>query len=318
VDQAHRPAPGDPQPGRSAEAVQRIDSVQQQRRLSPASFSFLQFEFPGVIGPPDGRYVMRSELRDAADAVLVVQTLGAPARSRLRGRRPRSAPPEPPPSPVTITRATIIAAQPFEGPEQAGAWLARGEFEPQIHSGLAALNRAIAAHRAAAQDPSARDLSAEQALVIRAGYGAGEEVAYGRWTQALEVNPATGRRPRREAALRSQERLAALLGGRDRVLACEEPALASRAALDGGRQRVAALLLEVALRAALAELPASGAVAGLPERVSELAQRRPAVSAAAEAALRGPLAEDQEAGVRQTLERLEAALRARAAAGPWR
>jgi hypothetical protein len=52
--------------------------------------------------------------------------------------------------------------------------------------------------------------------------------------------------------------------------------------------------------------------------VSELSQRRPEVFAAAEAALRGELGEDQAAGVRHTLERLEAALRARGAAGPWR
>lgn len=284
----------------------------------PAAFSFVQFEFASAIGPPDGRYVMRTPGQAEADRVLVLQTLGAIQRHRVRGRRPRSAAPEPEPVSVSTTRATVIAAQPFASTEAATTWLERGDFEEHARAGLTALNQAIAAHRIAAQDPSARDLSAEQALVIRAGYGAGEQVADGRWSAARELTPAAGKRPRREAALRSQERLAALLGGRDRALACEEPTLAARAAVDGGRLRVAALMLDVALRAALTELPASGETARLPERIAELSQQRATVAAAAESALRGELDEDQEAGVRHTLARLEAALRARSAAGPWR
>jgi len=90
------------------------------------------------------------------------------------------------------------------------------------------------------------------ALVTRVGFGPGEQVADGRWTQALTV-PLP--RPGRHAA-GAQERLAALLGGRDAALACEELTLRARSDVDAGREREAALQVRVALDAALAELPA--------------------------------------------------------------
>ena len=54
--------------------------------------------------------------------------------------------------------------------------------------------------------------------------------------------------------LRPQERLAAILGGRDVALACEELALRARLDADAGRWREAAFQLRVALEAAIAEL----------------------------------------------------------------
>ena len=60
--------------------------------------------------------------------------------------------------------------------------------------------------------------------------------------------------PRRRSKHRPADRLAALLSGRDAVLACEELTLRARADLDRGREREAALQLEAALGAALAEL----------------------------------------------------------------
>ena len=54
--------------------------------------------------------------------------------------------------------------------------------------------------------------------------------------------------------LHPQARLAAVLGARERPLACEELALRARLDLDHGREREAALQLLVALDAALAEL----------------------------------------------------------------
>jgi hypothetical protein len=72
----------------------------------------------------------------------------------------------------------------------------------------------------------------------------------------------------------------------------------------------------VALEAGLAELElAGGATHDMAERVSELRERRGPVGEAANSALQGPLGPEAAMAVEQTLSRLEAALRARSAAG---
>jgi hypothetical protein len=285
----------------------------------PSQFSFVQFEFPWAIGPPDGRYVVRTQLGGPPEHVLVVRTLGAPQRHRLQRRRGRPAAPEPPPMPVATTRVTVIGALPFEDADGARTWLEGGDFQDLAREAVGVVNRAIAAHRAAAQDPLVRDVASDQALITRAGYGAGEEVADGRWTQARELAQDPPRGSRRSAALRPGERLAALLGAREEALVCEEPALAARAALDGGRLRAAALLTEVALRAGVAELGSSDhQTADMAARVAELSELREAVEPVAEAALVGEPDEGGQAQVSRALERLEAAVRARVASGPWR
>jgi hypothetical protein len=253
-----------------------------------------------------------------AEHVLVVRTVGAAPRRRLRRRRARPAEPEPDPTPVATSRATVIGAEPLAGAAAARDWLqgASGDdAEERLAAAVAVLNRILAAHRVAAADHALRDVSRDQALVARLGYGSGEEVADGHWTEALEVPPAT-RRARRTAALRPQERLAALLGGRDTPLACEELVLRARADLDRGATREAALQLRVALEAALAELADDAGVADLGARLDELRAARGAVGEAANAALAGPLDRAQAEEVARVTERLEAALRARAAAGP--
>ena len=137
-------------------------------------------------------------------------------------------------------------------------------------------------------------------------------MADGDWSEAVEPPPAGGRR-RREAVLRPQERLAALLGGRDAALACEELALRTRLDVDAQRSREAALGLPVALEAALAELEPWRDEGGLGPRLEELRSLRGSVGDAAAAALAGGLADDEIAIVNGALGRLEAALRARAA-----
>lgn len=270
-----------------------------------------------MLGPADGRYVLRAPGAEEAEHVLVVRTLGAPPRRRLRGRRARPAEPEPEPTAVPTSRATVIVAQPLQGAEAAQAWLRQGlgdAAEERLAEAVAVLNRTLAAHRVAAADHALRDVAREQALVARLGFGSGEEVADGLWTEALEV-PAAAKRARRTAALRPQERLAALLGGRAEPLACEELVLRARADLDRGASRQAALQLRVALEAALAELDAYADVSDLGERLDELAAARAAVGEAANAALAGPLDAEQEQEVERVIGRVEAALRAKSAAG---
>jgi hypothetical protein len=178
-------------------------------------------------------------------------------------------------------------------------------------------NRVLHAHRIAAADPHVHAVSRGQALVARVGFGSGEEVADGRWTQARELIAAT-RRQRRAAALTPGARLAAVLAGRDRALVSEELALRARLDLDQGREREAALQVLVALDAALAELQADRAGGELAERVDELRGQRDPIAAAAQAALEGPLSEAERESVAFALGRIESALRARAAAVPLR
>ena len=150
---------------------------------------------------------------------------------------------------------------------------------------------------------------------MRVGYGAGEQVAYGRWSAARELPPIRVPRRRRSAGLQPQERMAALLGAHTQALACEELTLRARQDLDAGQLREAALQLRAALEAALVELPADrDASADMPMRVSELRERAPTVATLADAALTGPLPGGAAETLGATLQRLEAALRARVAA----
>ena len=244
--------------------------------------------------------------------MLVLATLGAPQR-RLLGRRARAVPPEPPPTPVTISRATVIGARPFRRDRDAGPWLRTADLEAEAAAALAVLNRVLHLHRTAAADPYAREVAREQALVARVGFGASEQVAEGRWEQAVELPPA--RRGPRRGGQRAQERLAALLGARDAALACEELALRARLDADAGRHREAALQLGVALPAALSELEPWAERGDLRARLDELRALRPAADAAARDALQGGLDDAATAAVERALERLEAALRERTAAG---
>jgi len=278
-------------------------------------FRFCQVEVPWALGPDDGRYVVRRHAGEQPDHVLVVATLGAPQRRLLGAKRARAAAPEPSPAPVATGRATVIAAEPFASADEAERWLRGADPEAEMHTALVVLNRALHAHRVAGADPYAREVARADALVARVGVGAGEQVAEGRWTEAVELPPPAAGRRRRTAALRPQERLAALLGGRDAALACELFVLRARADLDAGRQREAALELRTALEAALAELPAWAESGDLARRLAELGGEREAAETLATAALGRGLDAEEADEVARILGRVEAALRARSAAG---
>ena len=256
-----------------------------------------------------------AEPEDPATHVLVLTTLGAPPRRRRLSRAKRGAEPEPDPTPVPTGRATIISvASPLADEAAARRWL-QGAGEEQLSADLRVLDEALHAHRVAVTDPYLPPVGRANLLVARVGYGAGDEVAYGRWSEARELlAPRVSQR--RSKVLAPQARLAAVLGRRDRVLAGEALALRARADLDAGRDRVAALQLLVALDATLAELAADPRVNTLAERLAELRDERPGVTDAAQAALAGELTTDQRETVAQALARTEAALRARALANP--
>lgn len=257
-------------------------------------------------GPADG----------PADHVLVFATLGARERRRLfTGRRAKAeAEPEPDPEPVATGRATVISVSaPFEGTEAAERWL-RGAGESELTEDLAVLNRALHAFRLVTADAYLHPVGRAQALVARIGYGQGEEVADGRWSEARELR-LPGGRERRSKVLHPQARLAAVLGQREPALACEELALRARLDVDHGREREAALQVLVALDAAVAELSVDRLADKLAERIDELRAQRDAVAGAAQSALAGPLSDGEREAVAFALGRIEAALRARAVAG---
>ncbi|MDP1846309.1 MAG: hypothetical protein Q8K79_00845 [Solirubrobacteraceae bacterium] len=278
----------------------------------------MQFEYPWALGPEPGRYTIRERLGEPPSHVLVIDLLGAQERRLLpRRRRASAAEPEPPPEPVLTSRATLIDTVPLDGYEAAAAWLGGGDLDAIADAAVVRLNRVLHAHRIAAADPYAREVARAQALVVRAGFGHGERVAEGRWERARELpRAAPGSLRPRAAALRPQERLAALLAARDAALACEELTLRTRADADAERWREAALGLRIAFEAALAELePWREQVTGLADRLAQLREHRTAVGAVAGAALQGGLQDDQIALIRTVLGRLEAALRARTAGG---
>jgi hypothetical protein len=107
-----------------------------------------------------------------------------------------------------------------------------------------------------------------------------------------------------------EERFAALVGGREQVLACEELVLRARADLDSGRLREAALQARVALEGLLAEMP------DIPgERRPALEADRELVGRAANAALTGDLPTDLARDLAEVVVRMESALRARRLGG---
>jgi hypothetical protein len=279
-------------------------------------FRFAQVELPWPLGPPDGRYLLRTtaDPGGAPTHVIVFATLGAPERRRRTAlRKQRIAEPEPEPTPVSTGRATIIdVGQPLGSPEQARVWL-RAAGEGELAAGLEALNRALHAFRLVTADPYLHTVGRQQALVARVGFGAGEEVADGLWTDARELLLVEGWQ-RRARVLHPQARLAAVLGARELALACEELALRARLDLDHGRDREAALQLLVALDAALAELAADPHTTALAARLTELHGQREPVATAAQSALGGQLNDAERETVAFTLARIEAALRARAVA----
>ncbi|MFI5037891.1 MAG: hypothetical protein ACHP93_05375, partial [Solirubrobacterales bacterium] len=126
-------------------------------------FLFLQFEFPWELGPPDGRYLLRSGAAAEPERVVVLGTLGAAPRVSARGpglpilRRSRrgrvlaGGPREP--ARVATTRVTIVDPIPLSAERQARAWLDDLDTERDASAALTVLNRVLRFHRIASADP---------------------------------------------------------------------------------------------------------------------------------------------------------------------
>ncbi len=264
----------------------------------------MQFEFPGALDVPDGRYLARGE---DGQRVLVVETVGAPPPPRRRRRRPKESEAGAELESLPLSRVTVVRAhEPFESGDDAERWLAdaiasEDSIEATVADGVGLLNRALHAHAVASADQLGVELQADRAATVRIGYGSGKEVASGRFTTAHEVDIHGGQsqRRRRDEELRPQERVAAVLGGRERFDACETLLLRARTDLDAGRLREAALQLRVAVEAMLVELDGALADPDHERDMSELQGRRTQAGDAANAALRGQLPLDEERNVKE-------------------
>jgi hypothetical protein len=266
--------------------------------------------------------------------VLVVGGVQGLALGLRRGRRRRgraqpadsaTSAPE-----VPIARLTVIRPGPFESRDAADAWLkdvaeSAERCDELVEEALGIVNRALHAHRLATQDPHGGGVSSDAPLARRIGFGTGDELADGRWSQAIDA-PAPSTRRARAEALRPQERLAAALGGREATDACETLVLRARADLDAGRTREATLQLRVGLEALLAEVPpeaaapdASGAARTLADEqaaaqeadLAALTERREITGRAANEALNGELSASRADEMAETLRLAERVLRRR-------
>jgi hypothetical protein len=208
---------------------------------------------------------------------------------------------------VPTARATVVRGTPFPTRDEAAGWLASADLDAELDGAIAVLNRALHAHRVAAADPYVTEVSAERALVVRIGYGSGEEVAEGRFGECVEL-PRSGRQRARRSMEAPEERFAALLGGREEVLPAEELVLRARADLNAGRLAEAALQARVAIEALLATLNDS-------TEGGRVRPHRDPVAAAANAALHGELPGDSAAALDEAVAAMEQALKKRRLGG---
>jgi len=280
-------------------------------------FGFAQFEFPGSLAVADGRYVVRD---GEVERVLVLETLGASPSARRRRRRSRESEPGAAPASLPLARATSVrASEPFDSEQDAARWLEQtssdeATVDTLVAEAIGLLNRALHAHAVASGDPHVQALTPRRAVAVRLGYGSGEEVASGEFSAAREVDTQAGaatKRQQRAEELRPQERLAAVLGGRERFDACETLVLRARADLDGGREREAALQLRVGLEALLAELSSALSDPGHEKDIATLGARRQEAGELANLALKGDLDPAGEQKVRELVEICERVLRRR-------
>ncbi len=280
-------------------------------------FGFAQFDFAGRLAVADGRYVIRE---GGLERVLVIETLGAPPPTGRRRRKPRDAQADDAPNELPLARVTSVRAfEQLDDVPSAERWLETiggddGAVDGLLDEGLGDLNRALHTQAVASGDPHPQVMTDTRAVAMRVGFGSGEQLADGLYTAARQVDP--GRRPgsrrrQRDEEMRPQQRVAAVLGGRERLDTCETLLLRARADLDAGRNREAALQLRVGLEALLVELRDALTDPSHEEDMAMIDGHRQAVGELANAALQGDLDDGQLQVLRDTQALCERVLRRR-------
>ena len=240
-----------------------------------------------------------------------------PPRRRLRKARPKPVDPDVAPTPVPVTLLTAVRTEALGDEGAAQAWLqAVAEDEDardaEIATALVLINAAVHAHRVASLDGHLPDISTTHALTVRIGYGDGERLADGKWEEAIEL-PRGARRKRTEL-LAPQEKVAAILGGRETLDAATGAILRARVDLDSGRVRDAALQLRMGLEAMLTDRESFGK-SGQAEDLAALEERRAPTADVATEALSAALSHEGVETLAETLSLCERVLRRRRAYG---
>jgi hypothetical protein len=284
-------------------------------------FGFAQFDFAGRLIVADGRYVIRDGKRER---VLVVETLGAPPPTGRRRRKPRDAQGDDVPGDLPLARVTVVRAfEELADEAAARAWLEEASEDEEatdllLEEGIDDLNRALHAQAVASGDPHPQVVAVARTAAMRVGYGSGEQLADGLYTAAKQLDPGHrpgSRRHQRNEELRPQQRVAAVLGGREQLDACETLLLRARDDLDADRNREAALQLRVGLEALLVELRGALSDPGHDEDMAILEASRHSVGDLANRALQGKLDDTQLQALRDTQAVCERVLRRRRVLG---
>ncbi|OJU93677.1 MAG: hypothetical protein BGO23_13680 [Solirubrobacterales bacterium 67-14] len=194
--------------------------------------------------------------------MLVTETEGALPPARRRRRRPRKAVRAQAPVTVSVTVATVIRADsPFDSEVAAEDWLDRldeSDFTGEVlDDAVATLDRARAADATASGRPFGTPTEVGSILAARIGYGEGDQVASGRYLEALDVDARGGtaaKRRERLARTGSLARTAAILGDREQAAACEVLVPRVRLDLATGNEAAARLAIETAVGATIGEL----------------------------------------------------------------
>lgn len=194
--------------------------------------------------------------------MLVTETEGGLPPARRRRRRPRKATVTDAPVAVTVSVVTVVRAdQPFASASDAEAWLDRlddSDFTGEmLGDAIGALDRVRAADASSRGIPFGTPTDVGSVLAARIGYGEGDQVASGRFLEALDVDARGGTgEKRRERMTRTDPlaRTAAVLGGREKSTACEVMIPRIRMDLEIGNEAAARLAAAGAIGATISEL----------------------------------------------------------------
>ena len=214
---------------------------------------------------------------------MVFSTLGAPqAPARSAARRGAARPTGAGADAGADGRATVIGAPAFATrPRPRRGCEAAGDADGASSDALrrAEPRRCTPTGSAAADPYVPRSPRAAALRRARIGYGTGDEVVEGRWTEARELL-IRRRAQRRARCSRPQERLAGILGGREPALASEDLALRARLTSTRAAPARRPSRLRVALEAALRRAARGHRRrrAALAERLAELRERARAPS----------------------------------------
>lgn len=150
------------------------------------------------------------------ERVMVVQAYGVPNPIRRpRRRRKAKAVDHAAPETVPVLRVTVAGSDRFADQKGASTWL--DEIADDVEhradyarDGLDAFNRALDALHELTEDPAIGPVDIGSSLAVRIGFGTGDQVADGEWTEARQL-PSF----QREVGLDRHRQVALRLAGKD-------------------------------------------------------------------------------------------------------